>query len=62
MEAWRWIWLGLPPPFSALEGLWLGRSRDIFHGTIHVGHDGDFVSLPAGPKEVRRTNRLVIFR
>lgn len=53
----------IPPlPFTALEGPWLGRSRDIFHGTIRVGHDGDFVSLPAGSKDIRRTNRLAIFR
>lgn len=53
----------IPPlPVTALEGPWLGRSRDIFHGTIRVGHDGDFVSLPVGSGEIRRTDRLAIFR
>lgn len=53
----------IPPlPFKALEGPWLGRSRDIFHGTTRVGHDGDFLSLPAGSKDIRRTDRLAIFR
>jgi ribonuclease Z len=53
----------IPPlPLRALEGPWLGRSRDIFHGTVRVGHDGDFLSLPAGSKDIRRTDRLAIFR
>jgi ribonuclease Z len=53
----------IPPlPFKALEGPWLGRTRDIFHGTVRVGHDGDFVTLPVGARTFRRTNRLAIFR
>ena len=53
----------IPPlPMEALEGPFLGRSRSIFHGPIRVGHDGDFISLPAGGREIRRTNRLAIFR
>jgi len=53
----------IPPlPVAALEGPWLGRSRDIFHGTVRVGHDGDFLSLPAGSTDIRRTNRLATFR
>jgi len=41
----------IPPlPVEALEGPWLGRSRRIFHATIWVGHDGDFVSLPVGSR------------
>lgn len=49
----------IPPlPFRALEGPWLGRTREIFHGTVRVGHDGDFVSLPAGSHDIRRTNRF----
>jgi ribonuclease Z len=47
-----------PQPMSALEGPWLGKSRSLFHGTLRVGHDGDFLSLPAGTDEIRRTNRL----
>lgn len=53
----------IPPlPTRALEGPFLGRSRKIFSGTIRVGHDGDFLSLPAGGTEIRRTNRLALFR
>ena len=49
----------IPPlPFEALEGPWLGRSRQIFKGTIRVGHDGDLISRPVGSPEIRRTNRL----
>jgi ribonuclease Z len=53
----------IPPlPMDALEGPWLGRSRQIFQGTIRVGRDGDFISLPVGSTEIRRTNRLNTFR
>ncbi|MGZ6019590.1 MAG: MBL fold metallo-hydrolase [Phenylobacterium sp.] len=53
----------IPPlPVRALEGPWLGKSRDIFHGTIRVGHDGDFLSLPVGSHEITRTDRLATFR
>jgi ribonuclease Z len=53
----------IPPlPVRALEGPWLGRARDIYDGPVRVGHDGDFLSLPAGSTEVRRTNRLDTFR
>ena len=52
----------IPPlPMTALEGPWLGAARNIFHGTLRVGHDGDFLSLPAGSTEIRRTNRLKTF-
>ena len=52
----------IPPlPFRALEGPYLGRTRQIFHGQVQVGHDGDFVSLPAGSTAIRRTNRLNVF-
>jgi len=53
----------IPPlPVRALEGPFLGGARDIFHGTVRVGHDGDFLSLPAGSTEIRRTDRLATFR
>jgi len=53
----------IPPlPFRALEGPWLGRTREIFHGTVRVGHDGDFLSLPAGSTQIHRTNRLMTFQ
>ena len=49
----------IPPlPMRALEGPWLGNARSLFHGTIRVGHDGDFLSLPAGTDEIRRSNRF----
>jgi ribonuclease Z len=49
----------IPPlPLRALEGPFLGKSRQIFHGELRVGHDGDFISLPAGTTEIRRSNRL----
>lgn len=51
----------IPPlPISALEGPFLGKSRQIFHGRLRVGRDGDFVSLPAGSTEIRQSNRLKI--
>ena len=52
----------IPPlPLTALEGPWLGQARSIFHGTIRVGHDGDFLTLQAGTTDIRRTNRLKTF-
>ena len=52
----------IPPlPLEGLEGPFLGNSRNIFQGLLRVGHDGDFVSLPAGTNEIRRTNRLKVF-
>ena len=52
----------IPPlPLRALEGPYLGKSRQIFHGLLRVGHDGDFISLPAGTTEIKHTNRLKTF-
>ena len=49
----------IPPlPLDALDGPFLGRSHDIYKGPIRVGHDGDFLTLPAGSTEIRRTNLL----
>lgn len=49
----------IPPlPSAALEGPFLGRSRQIFHGPVRVGHDGDMISLPAGGTRIERSNRL----
>ncbi len=49
----------IPPlPFSALDGPYLGRSRQIFSGTVQVGRDGDFVTLPARGRDIRRGNLL----
>jgi ribonuclease Z len=51
-----------PVPVRALEGPFLGRSREIFGGTIKVGRDGDFASLPAGTDKIQWSNRLNTFR
>jgi ribonuclease Z len=49
----------IPPlPIEALNGPFLGRAPRIFSGVIQVGRDGDFISLPAGSKAIRRTNRM----
>ena len=45
-------------PISALEGPFLGRSREIYSGPIRVGHDGDFIILPVNSKNVLLTHRL----
>lgn len=53
----------IPPlPVRALEGPFLGRSRQIYHGPIQVGRDGDFISLPAGSTAIEHSNRLTTFR
>jgi ribonuclease Z len=49
----------IPPlPTSALDGPFLGKAPQIFHGPIRVGQDGDFVSLPAHTTQISYTNRL----
>ncbi len=45
-------------PISALEGPFLGKSQDIFKGPIRIGHDGDFIILPANSKTITLTHRL----
>lgn len=53
----------IPPlPVEALNGRFLGEARRIYKGRIRVGRDGDFVSMPAGADEIRRTNRMDTFR
>jgi ribonuclease Z len=50
----------IPPlPLRALEGPFLGNSRHIFHGLLRIGHDGDFISLPAGSRRIESGNRLM---
>lgn len=52
----------IPPlPMRALEGPFLGRSRQIFHGPIQVGRDGDMISLPVGTSDFKHANRLHTF-
>jgi ribonuclease Z len=45
-------------PLEALEGPFLGDAPKIFHGRLRLGHDGDFITLPAGSKALTLTNRL----
>lgn len=47
-----------PLPIPGLETAFLGDSADIYQGPIRVGHDGDFVSMPAGSKDITLSNRL----
>jgi ribonuclease Z len=48
----------IPPlPTRALDGPFLGRSRQIFHGRVIVGRDGDIITLPAGTSQFRFANR-----
>lgn len=47
-----------PLPLPGLETAFLGDSADIYKGPIRVGHDGDFVSMPVGSKEITLSNRL----
>lgn len=52
----------IPPlPVRALEGPFLGNARSIYKGPIHVGRDGDFVSMPAGSDEIVLGNRMETF-
>jgi len=46
------------PSLPGLEKAFLGDARNIFSGTIRVGSDGDFVSLPAGSKEISVSRRF----
>ena len=49
----------IPPlPLDALDGPFLGKARQIYHGPVRVGRDGDFLTLPAGTTEIRFSNRL----
>ncbi|MCC7267175.1 MAG: MBL fold metallo-hydrolase [Caulobacteraceae bacterium] len=53
----------IPPlPLRALEGPFTADARKLFKGRLAVGHDGDFVSLPAGGKKIEHSNRLRTFR
>lgn len=51
-----------PVPTRALERPFLGRARSLYAGPLRLGHDGDFLSLPAGSHAIRETNRLKRFR
>ena len=50
----------IPPlPLRTLEDPFLGRSRQIFHGKVIVGRDGDMVILPAGTNHILYTSRTL---
>ena len=50
----------IPPlPMRTLEDPFLGRSRQIFHGKIIVGRDGDMVTLPAGTNRICYSSRML---
>ena len=52
----------IPPlPLRALEGPFLGRSRQIFQGPVLVGRDGDMISLPVGTADFKHSTRLHTF-
>ena len=46
-----------PLPLPGMEKAFLGKAPEIYGGPIRVGADGDFVSLPAGTKDVTLTRR-----
>jgi ribonuclease Z len=41
-----------PLPLAPLREIFLGKAPEIFQGPFRIGEDGDFISLPAGSKEV----------
>jgi len=49
-------------PLKGLEGPFLGDAPKRFKGTLRLGQDGDFISMPAGSDAITRTNRLARFR
>ncbi|WP_374574406.1 MBL fold metallo-hydrolase [Phenylobacterium sp.] len=44
-------------PVKALEGPFLGGARSKFSGTLRLGEDGDFFSLPAGSDAIETSKR-----
>jgi ribonuclease Z len=47
-----------PLPLPGLSQVFLGDAPEIFNGTLRIGQDGDFVSLPAGSDAITLGNRL----
>ena len=46
------------PPLPGLEKVFLGDAPRIYSGPLRVGRDGDFVSMPAGSREITHSTRL----
>ena len=49
-------------PMKPLEKAFLGKAPSLYKGRLAVGHDGDFVSLPAGGEQITLTNRSAMSR
>jgi len=49
-------------PIAGLEGPFLGDAPKRFHGPLRLGHDGDFISMPANTTEITRSNRMLRIR
>jgi ribonuclease Z len=47
-----------PLPIPGLEKAFLGNAPSIFKGPMRVGIDGDFISLPAGTKDILVSKRF----
>ena len=47
-----------PLPLPGLSQAFLGDAPEIFNGTLRIGEDGDFLSLPAGSDAITLGNRL----
>ena len=47
-----------PLPLPGLEKAFLGNATNLYDGPIRVGADGDFISLPAGSKQVAFSRRF----
>lgn len=46
------------PAIPGMETVFLGDAANRYHGPIRVGIDGDFISLPAGSRDIQVGNRL----
>ncbi len=49
-------------PIPGLEGPFVGDAASRFHGTFRLGHDGDFISMPAHSTQITRSNRMLRIR
>ncbi len=45
-------------PLPGLETAFLGKASDFFSGPIRIASDGDFLSLPAGSRDIKLTHRF----
>lgn len=46
-----------PLPLAPLREIFLGKAPEMFKGPFRIGEDGDFITLPAGSKEVIYSQR-----